>query len=366
MADNLATRSNSISQRVMKPLGVDVFTAAKERIHHVYETYDVVVVSYSGGKDSTICLELTVQVARDLGKLPVNVLFFDEEVLFPETEAMVMRTRERPEVNLVWVCGQVGYWDASSNENPHWTTWDPAKRDVWVREPPPFAVWMGEMKYPAPGDAIARLWGPEHGRVAEILGLRGYESRPRMYGLIASGSYICKGPAPHVDKVRPIYDWRDKDVWLAIHRFGWALNEVYGRMWRFRANPRQFRVAVPTSIEAMNLWADWQVLHPQWWSRVRRRFPCIHSLAMFNYDLHRPVRKQGEIWREVVYRYLEANLVEDRHKVERDLNKVLRAHERHSTAPMYEDRSCPLCKFSWKKLARIAMFGNPGNRLTIK
>ncbi|MBI4234510.1 MAG: phosphoadenosine phosphosulfate reductase family protein [Chloroflexi bacterium] len=116
--NSTAARFNAISQRVMKPLAVDVFTAARERIRHVYNIYDQVVVSYSGGKDSTCILELAMQVARELGKLPVDVLFFDEEVLLPETEAMVMRTRARPEVDLKWVCGQVGYWDASSNENP--------------------------------------------------------------------------------------------------------------------------------------------------------------------------------------------------------------------------------------------------------
>jgi predicted phosphoadenosine phosphosulfate sulfurtransferase len=350
----------------MKPLKVDVYSAACERLRHVFITYDKVVVSYSGGKDSTVCLELAIEVARELGKLPIDVLFFDEEVLLPETVEMVMLTSKRPEVNLSWVCGQVGYWDASSNEAPHWTTWDPAKRDVWVREPPGFALWMGQMKYPAPGDAIARLWGTEHGKVAEILGLRGYESRPRMYGLISSGSYIARGPASHVDKARPIYDWRDKDVWLAIHRFGWDYNEAYPRMYRLRRNPKELRIAVPTSIEAMRLWDDWMILHPQWWSKVRRRFPNIHSLDLFNHDLHHPVRKQGETWEQATYRYLEANLVEDRDKIKRDINKVLRAHRFHSTVPMHDDKPCALCKFSWRKLAIIAMFGNPGKRLHIK
>jgi predicted phosphoadenosine phosphosulfate sulfurtransferase len=350
----------------MKPLDTDVLTAAKERLRQVYNSYDRVVVSYSGGKDSTVCLELAVEVASELGQLPINVMFFDEEVLLPETEEMVFRARERPEVNLTWVCGQVQYWDASSNEQPHWITWDPDKRDVWVRDPPDLAVWMGEMKYPAPGDAIARLWGPEHGKVCEVLGLRGYESRPRMYGLISSGNFIARGPAPHVDKARPIYDWRDKDVWLAIDRFGWDYNRAYDRMYRLRPNPKELRIAVPTSIEAMRLWDDWIILHPQWWSKVRRRFPNIHSLALFNHDLHRPVRKEGETWQQATYRYLEVNLVQEPAKVERDINKVLRAHRFHSTAPMLDDKPCNLCRFSWKKLARIAMFGNPGNRLHIK
>lgn len=358
--------SNTISQRVMKPLKVDVFEAARERMRYVFSTYDKVVVSYSGGKDSTCCLEITIEVARELGKLPVDVLFCDEEVLLPETEEMIKRTMERPEVNLMWVCAPVHYWDASSNEEPHWYPWDPTKKDVWVREPPPFAIWMPQVKHPLPANVMKLLYGSEFGRIASIIGLRGYESRPRMYGLISSGSYIAKGPAPHIDKVRPIYDWRDKDVWLAIHRFGWDYNKAYDKMYRLRQNPRELRVAVPTSIEAMNRWKDWMIGWPSLWNKMRKRFPNIHSLAMFNYDLHRPVRKQGETWQQAVYRYLEANLVEDRHKVEGDLNKVLRAHKRHSTAPMHETKPCPLCKFSWKKLARIAMFGNPGNRLTIK
>jgi predicted phosphoadenosine phosphosulfate sulfurtransferase len=128
--------SNRTSQRVTKPLDTDVLTAAKERLRHVYRIYDQVVVSYSGGKDSTACLELVIEVARELDRLPVQVLFFDKAVLLPETEEMVRRTMERPEVNLTWVFGQVGYWDASCNEEPHWTTWDQAEPDVWVRKPP--------------------------------------------------------------------------------------------------------------------------------------------------------------------------------------------------------------------------------------
>ena len=359
--------SNTISQRVMRPLNTDVFSAATERMRHVFENYDQVVVSYSGGKDSTAILELAIVVARERGKLPVEVLFCDEEVLLPETVEMVMRAMERPEVNFKWVCARVHYWDASSNEEPHWWTWDPAKRDVWVRDPPPFAIWIDqEVKHPLPANVMKILYGPEYGRIASIIGLRGYESRPRMYGLISSGGYIAKGPAPHIDKVRPIYDWRDRDVWLAIHKFGWDHNAAYAKMYRLRPSAKDLRIAVPTSIEAMRTWADWQIGWPRVWDRMRKRFPNIHSLAMFNYDLHHAVRKQGETWKDAVYRYLDANLVEDRHKVEGDINKVLRAHQRHSTAPMYQDKPCPLCRFSWKKLARIAMLGNPGNRHTIK
>ena len=88
--------SNTISQRVMKPLDSDVLVAAKERMRATFNDYDKVVVFYSGGKDSPCVLKVSILVARDLSKLPVEVLFCDEDVLPPETEEMVMRTRETP------------------------------------------------------------------------------------------------------------------------------------------------------------------------------------------------------------------------------------------------------------------------------
>jgi len=39
------------------------------------------VVSYSGGKDFTCCLEITIEVARELGKLPVGVLLWAKRIL---------------------------------------------------------------------------------------------------------------------------------------------------------------------------------------------------------------------------------------------------------------------------------------------
>ena len=52
-------------RRYKKPLDVDVFTAARARMKYVYDEFDTVVVSWSGGKDSSCCLELALEAARD-------------------------------------------------------------------------------------------------------------------------------------------------------------------------------------------------------------------------------------------------------------------------------------------------------------
>lgn len=62
--------------RSKKSNNKDVYQAALERIEYIYNNFDTVVVSFSGGKDSTAVLNVAYQVAEKLGKLPLNVIFF--------------------------------------------------------------------------------------------------------------------------------------------------------------------------------------------------------------------------------------------------------------------------------------------------
>ena len=63
----------------------DVHTAAVARFHDLFDRFDKVAVSFSGGKDSTACLNVALEVARERGRLPLDVYFFDEEAIHPET-----------------------------------------------------------------------------------------------------------------------------------------------------------------------------------------------------------------------------------------------------------------------------------------
>lgn len=52
-------------RKYRQELETDVFTAARQRMAYVYEVFETVVVSWSGGKDSSVCLELAREAARD-------------------------------------------------------------------------------------------------------------------------------------------------------------------------------------------------------------------------------------------------------------------------------------------------------------
>ena len=52
----------------------NVYEEAKNRIKYLYENFDIVFVCSSGGKDSTVCFHLALEVAGSLNKLPVKVM----------------------------------------------------------------------------------------------------------------------------------------------------------------------------------------------------------------------------------------------------------------------------------------------------
>ena len=52
----------------------NVWDAALDRIRWIYDEFPEVVVSFSGGKDSTVLMELTKIVAREKGRLPLKVM----------------------------------------------------------------------------------------------------------------------------------------------------------------------------------------------------------------------------------------------------------------------------------------------------
>ena len=55
-------------------LGMDVFSAARLRLEKVFDAFERVYVSFSGGKDSGVVVQLALDIAREKGRLPLDVL----------------------------------------------------------------------------------------------------------------------------------------------------------------------------------------------------------------------------------------------------------------------------------------------------
>lgn len=62
----------------------DVLTSAKERISKVFEYFENICVSISGGKDSTVLAHLVLSEANRRNRL-ASIFFLDEEVDYENT-----------------------------------------------------------------------------------------------------------------------------------------------------------------------------------------------------------------------------------------------------------------------------------------
>ena len=115
---------------------ITVYKAAIDRLDYVYSNFNKVYISFSGGKDSGVLLNLAIEAAQRHNKLPVEVLIVDLEAQYSHTVNFINRMVSRPEIKAYWVCLPIHLRNAVSQYQSHWICWDEDKQQAWVREFP--------------------------------------------------------------------------------------------------------------------------------------------------------------------------------------------------------------------------------------
>ena len=344
-------------------IGIDVFNAALERLEEAFGAGHRVVVSFSGGKDSTVTLELALIAAANTGRGPVEVVMRDEEIMLPGTFEYCERVAARDDVDLHWVIAGQPIVNAFNREQPYWWVFDQTlSEDEWVRKPPDFAYWIPDLNIERM--ITAESFPPAEGRdLIVLMGLRGAESRNRMFGTYSSKGWLTKVQPAGYRKGRPIYDWSDGDVWKAIKDGGWDYSKAYDVMYRLGVSHRDLRIAPPTmraaSIQhlqvALKAW-------PQWFDKVNQRCPGVRTAAQYGRRAVEPPRRPGETWEQCYYRTCLSDApdwIKERSEIA--MNFALKRHAQHSTAPLPQVHNCPRCPSlgSWELLCKYLYMGDP-------
>lgn len=316
----------------------DVRTAAKRRIHWLFEEFPTVIVNHSGGKDSTVVFNLALEVAHELDRLPLKVCFLDTEA---EWQATVDHMRDdvfsRDDVEPIWL--QVPfrmYLGATSHE--WFTCWDPAAKENWIHPQQPFAITENPWGAERFNDVLAAYTSHTYdGPVAKLLGIRGEESPARLFGMQSREVYKGETWGAVEDAKRghflfhPIYDWSFSDVWRAIEEGGWAYNRLYDEQYRRRMHPRQMRVADLTMGDMSRNALYLAEIEPDTYARLQRRMgpEAIERMEMRGWFPDR-LPFMFESWAE--YRdYLLENLVREkwRDRMRRQFERSLAKFPEH-------------------------------------
>lgn len=347
----------------------NVYESALERIRHIYDSFDKVVVSFSGGKDSTAVLNTTLEVARERGKLPLEVVFFDEEAIHPPTIEYVKRVSEIPDIDLKWYCLEVKHRNASSNEEPFWYTWEKGKEDIWVRDLPEEAI----TEHPKFKKGMSfqefspHLYPKRDGKVAMLVGIRTEESL-RRYQVIArkkNDAYLNSSAEGGSNQYRafPIYDWSSEDVWLAVHKFGWDYNRTYDifNQTRLHGSFLKQRVCPPFGEEPLRgLWV-YSECFPEMWHKMLYRVEGVATAWRYaNTDLYSNAnnKPEGMSYKDYLNVIIDSYDHDSKITLKKQINMYINLHRKKTTQPIADEEDHPLSGVSWKFICRVAIRGD--------
>jgi predicted phosphoadenosine phosphosulfate sulfurtransferase len=363
-----------------RPLDQDVYSLALERTAYVLDTFDHVWVSFSGGKDSTAVLNVTLEVAhsgpRFKRHLPLRAVFFDEEAIPYETEDYVRRTAQRDDVALEWLCIPVKHRNACSRRSPNWWTWAPESRNLWCRPLPPEAITKLDGFAAEPPSArlsiphtAGLLCPPEYGNVAMLMGIRAAESLTR-YRAVAHrtlDNYIIRfdqgTSRGNAWKSYPVYDWSTEDVWTAPALKGWDYNSAYDRLEMAGVPASQQRCSPAFGEEPLQGLHTYAQCFPEVWEKMAERVPGVGSAVRYaRTELYayseRPAKPDGITWPDFIAHYVAKHPPEVTPAVAIRLSDDIRYHYRKTSAPILEKAPHPATGLSWTFLLTVAMRGD--------
>lgn len=309
-----------------QPLGIDVLTAAEQRINTVFDDFPKVYVSFSGGKDSGVLLDLAARIARQRGRR-FGVLIVDLEAQYEHTIDYIhtMLDLHADVTDPYWVCLPLNMRNAVSQFEPQWQCWDPDRQPDWVRQPPARAItepaffpWFRRgMEFEELTPAFGE-WYSDGKLTACLVGIRSDESLNR-YRTIASRRKTTheghqwttwvKGP---VFNAYPIYDWRTEDIWTYFARRAVPYNRLYDRMHQAGVSIHQARICQPYGDDQRKgLWL-YHLIEPETWAKVVARvnganFGAAHARESGNVLGRIKITKPDEVtWEEFAKRLLDS------------------------------------------------------------
>ena len=354
----------------------NVFDETLNRIRYIYDRFDKVVISFSGGKDSTAVLNTALIVAKERNRLPLDVVFFDEEAIHPTTIEYVKRVANKEDVNLHWYCLQFKHRNACSNEEPFWYTWDENKKDLWVRDLPKNAITQHPKfkKGMSFQEFAPYLYDRSQGSVAMLTGIRTQESL-RRYQVIAkkkNEAFINAKSEAGQNQYRafPIYDWSSEDVWLAVHKFDWDYNKTYDvfNQTKLYEDFLHQRVCPPYGEEPLRgLWIYAECFPDMWHKMINRVQGVATAWRYGNSELYSSAKDKPEnlTWKEYLNVILDSYEHDAKSEVQKTINKYINSHNKKSKNLIDEIEPHPISGISWQWLCRVAIRGDFKGRQSV-
>jgi predicted phosphoadenosine phosphosulfate sulfurtransferase len=298
-----------------------VYDATQERLRFIFDSFERVYVSFSGGKDSGVLLNLALDYVKKNGitrKIGVQIL--DNEANYTHSlnfmHSILRKNREY--LDIYWCCLPITLPCTVSAYHIDWQCWGERDKERWIRPRPkddyivtienhPFDFFVADMSYDHFWDGFAE-WYSQGKRCANLIGIRTSESLNRFRAIMnedkemLGGKFWTKKNTEHTYNVYPIYDWRTEDIWTANAKFEWEYNKLYDIFYRAGVPVTKMRVASPFMSESKSSLNLYRVIDPQCWARLCGRVQGANFVATYGKQLNYRSFKlpEGHTWKSFV------------------------------------------------------------------
>ena len=241
---------------------INVVQAAELRLRNVFGNGLPVFMSFSGGKDSLCLAKLIFNLVQrgEIDPAQLTVQFIDEEAIFPCIEAKVMEWRKKflmMGAKFEWYCCEVKHFNCFNelSNDESFICWDSQKQDVWVRQPPPFAIRSHPLLNPRT-DAYQDFLPRTCASGITITGIRTAESVQRLQNIASM--------------MRAGKSMTNKDI-----------PEIYLYLWQSGTGRGQLRVSQFFSVDTAKSLVKMNEYYPDLMDRVIRREPNAYLAALY-------------------------------------------------------------------------------------
>lgn len=322
----------------------NVYDLAVERIQFLIQEFDQIYISFSGGKDSGVLLNLYLELVQFYKpEMRPAIFYMDYEICYQETALYVERTfnQLKNKVDIYHICVPFKVTTCTSMFQNFWRPWDKDKKEQWVRDLPTHCytkddfdfynedIWDYDFQF------LFGEWLHRKNKAKKtccLVGIRTQESYNRWRSIYNDNKYATyQGKRwtsyvfEDVYNAYPLYDWKITDIWTANGKFKWDYNKLYDLYYQAGVPLVRQRVASPFLCEARESLHLYRVIDPDTWGKMLNRVNGVNFTAIYG-GTHAMGRKKiklpnGFTWRKYMF-FLLSTLPEESRQIYEQKLKV--------------------------------------------
>lgn len=276
-----------------------VLDAARERMAYIFDEFENIIVSISGGKDSTVLAHLALTEAHRRDRR-VGMFFLDEEVVYDSTIRQIEYLINLYPDNTIplWLQVEFNLTNAVSLTEPQLKCWEAGKHKIWMRPKqansikfPPWDREKETIRNKNKGfgfyDALDNFQNSRE-NTAFLVGLRATESPNRWRAVSKNPGYKnvfwCTKMKHGNVSFYPLYDWNFHDIWKYIYDNQLKYSKIYDYMHKKGMGLQEIRVSSLIHEKSFKSLVELPEFEPKTYNRLLKRIKGISIGNLYGKD----------------------------------------------------------------------------------